>query len=214
MEMMNMLFQGLMGGGMPNMNGGMPNMNNGMPNMGLGNQMSNQGGGNSLINMLLSSMMGGNQMNGNQMGGNSMNGNLNLGNLMGSLMGNGQMGNNPMQNNPMAGQNMMNNPLSLLMNGMGRMNGGNLLSSLGPLLNMFMGGMNTPNNQQSKKSSSKRKSATVDMDKLMSMLSSSGIDYTNTNNSVNNDLRSLAMLLNAMNGGINNNPDKKRRKRK
>ena len=37
----------------------------------------------------------------------------------------------------------------------------------------------------------------------MSMLSSSGIDYTNTNNSVNNDLRSLAMLLNAMNGGIN-----------
>ena len=34
---------------MPNMNGGMPNMNNGMPNMGLGNQMSNQGGGNHLL---------------------------------------------------------------------------------------------------------------------------------------------------------------------
>ncbi|MBU5454553.1 hypothetical protein [Caproiciproducens sp. MSJ-32] len=199
MEMINMLLQGLMGSGMPNMNGG-------IPNMAFGNQMSGQAGGNPLFNMLLSSMIGGNQMsgnqmNGNQMGGNSMNENLNLGNLMGSLMGNGQMGNNPMQNNPMAGQNMMNNPLSFLMNGMGGMNGGNLLSSLGPLINMFMGGMNTPNNQQNKKSSSKRKSATVDMDKLMSMLTSSGIDYTNTNNSVNNDLRSLAMYLNAMNNG-------------
>ena len=48
MQMMDMLFKGLMGG---QMGGGMPGMGGGMPGMG--------GGGNPLMNMLFSSMMGG-----------------------------------------------------------------------------------------------------------------------------------------------------------